>query len=357
MDTVTTLVGSGLSDPRGVAVDGAGNVYVADTYNNATKKWAAADGTTTTLVGPGLYDPFGVAVDGAGNVYIADTFNNAIKELPRAFVDSTPRLAGCGAGGRCIAPRAAGHRQPGRPLCAVLRPALAHRHRGHQRNSGARPSCKIPKRRAAGTAPHQPAWTTNPCQTQGGPVRVWLHFRSEDRVESASSLTFSGSQGQGDTVCMSTEPHRADAELGPSVTLGVFGSGLVQFMVSTSAMNLERLRSYRRSLEEISAANLISEDMGRAGESCHVADFWPRGGRRPNVRTLGCKSFMNPSAESLHLARLLDWRGATRSRWKSTRRSQKVWTKLDSDISSPFGVMRGGDRGGSSHPNCASSIL
>src|SRR5208337_4417372 len=37
---VTTLVGSGLNEPYGVAVDGVGNVYIADSGNNAIKKWA-----------------------------------------------------------------------------------------------------------------------------------------------------------------------------------------------------------------------------------------------------------------------------------------------------------------------------
>jgi DNA-binding beta-propeller fold protein YncE len=77
---VTTLVSSGLNQPYGVAVDGAGNVYIADTYNNAIKEWVAASGTVTNLVSSGLNQPYGVAVDGAGNVYIADTYNNAIKE-------------------------------------------------------------------------------------------------------------------------------------------------------------------------------------------------------------------------------------------------------------------------------------
>ena len=69
-----------------MAVDGAGNVYIADTSNNAIKEWNAATNTVTTLVSSGLSYPSGVAVDGAGNVYIADTYNSAIKELPRAFV-------------------------------------------------------------------------------------------------------------------------------------------------------------------------------------------------------------------------------------------------------------------------------
>jgi len=46
----------------------------------------------------GLYRPEAVAVDGKGNVYIADTYNNAIKELPYAFVDPTSRLESAAAG-------------------------------------------------------------------------------------------------------------------------------------------------------------------------------------------------------------------------------------------------------------------
>ncbi len=97
-NTVTTLIGSGLNTPCGVAVDGAGNVYIADTYNWAVKQWAAPNGPVTTLVGSGLISPGGVAVDGAGNVYIADTGNEAIEELPRAFVDPTPRMEPSAAG-------------------------------------------------------------------------------------------------------------------------------------------------------------------------------------------------------------------------------------------------------------------
>ena len=75
----TNLVSSGLSLPQAVAVDGAGNVYLADTSDNAIKKWTATNNTVTTLVS-GLNGPAGVAVDSAGNVYIADTGNNALKK-------------------------------------------------------------------------------------------------------------------------------------------------------------------------------------------------------------------------------------------------------------------------------------
>ncbi len=79
-NTVTTLVSSGLFLPRGVAVDSAGNVYIADSENYEVKEWIAASNTVITLVSSGLSEPQGVAVDGAGNVYIADTDNYAIKE-------------------------------------------------------------------------------------------------------------------------------------------------------------------------------------------------------------------------------------------------------------------------------------
>jgi sugar lactone lactonase YvrE len=77
---LTTLVSSGLCYPSGVAADGAGNVYIADTGNNAIKVWNAASGTVSSLVSSGLNEPLGVAVDGAGNVYIADTQNWSVKK-------------------------------------------------------------------------------------------------------------------------------------------------------------------------------------------------------------------------------------------------------------------------------------
>ncbi|MEI6078908.1 MAG: BACON domain-containing carbohydrate-binding protein, partial [Verrucomicrobiota bacterium] len=90
---ITTLVSSGLSLPYGVAVDGAGNVYIADTYNNAIKVWKAADSNVTTLVSSGLSSPRGVAVDSAGNIYIADTDNNAIKKWTATNGTVTPLVS------------------------------------------------------------------------------------------------------------------------------------------------------------------------------------------------------------------------------------------------------------------------
>jgi NHL repeat len=69
-------LGSGFSAPRGVAVDGSGNVFVADTGNSAVKEILAAGGyTTVKTLGSGFSGPVGgpvgVAVDGSGNVFVA----------------------------------------------------------------------------------------------------------------------------------------------------------------------------------------------------------------------------------------------------------------------------------------------
>jgi len=77
--TVSPLVSSGLSGPQGVAVDGAGNVYIADSGNNAIKKWSTGTQQVSTLVS-GLNAPAGVAVSSTGNVYFADQKNNAVKK-------------------------------------------------------------------------------------------------------------------------------------------------------------------------------------------------------------------------------------------------------------------------------------
>jgi sugar lactone lactonase YvrE len=96
---VTTLVSTGLYQPYGVAVDGSGNVYIADTVNNAIKEWSAATQQVTTLVS-GLNFPRDVAVDNSGNVYIADFGNNAIKEWSAATQQVTT-LVSAGLSGPC----------------------------------------------------------------------------------------------------------------------------------------------------------------------------------------------------------------------------------------------------------------
>jgi sugar lactone lactonase YvrE len=100
-----TGAGATFAFPQGVAIDSAGNAYVSDTANHVIRKIAPGGGVTTlagqagnsgTLDGTGAaaqFDgPTGIAVDSAGNVYVADTYNSTIRKISPAGVVST--LAG-----------------------------------------------------------------------------------------------------------------------------------------------------------------------------------------------------------------------------------------------------------------------
>jgi hypothetical protein len=90
--------------PSGVvATDNAGNIYIADTDNDTIRKVVSSTGVVTTLAGSAgvsgsangtgtaaLFNkPSGVAVDSAGNVYVADTLNNTLRMVTSAGVVST----------------------------------------------------------------------------------------------------------------------------------------------------------------------------------------------------------------------------------------------------------------------------
>jgi sugar lactone lactonase YvrE len=127
---ITTIAGTGdagytgdghsasaatLSNPSGVALDGAGNLYIADTANNAVRKITAATGIITTVAGTGapgyvaaqdggpaalaeLNGPASVALDAAGNLYIADTYNQRIRRVD-ALTGEITTVAGNGTAG------------------------------------------------------------------------------------------------------------------------------------------------------------------------------------------------------------------------------------------------------------------
>lgn len=82
-----TMVGSGYNTPAGVAVDATGNVYVADTFDRTVFK--ITPGGTQTMMGSGLISPAAVAVDAAGDVYITDSASDAVYEVTPSGIQST----------------------------------------------------------------------------------------------------------------------------------------------------------------------------------------------------------------------------------------------------------------------------
>ncbi len=99
-----------LNSPSGVALDGAGNLYIADTGNNVVRKVIASTGMITTVAGnPGgtllgdhgpatlatLNNPWGVTLDAAGNLFIADTGNHRIRRVD-AVTGTITTVAGNG---------------------------------------------------------------------------------------------------------------------------------------------------------------------------------------------------------------------------------------------------------------------
>jgi sugar lactone lactonase YvrE len=172
--------------PNGVTVDAAGNVYVADTYNDTIRQITAA-GVVTTLAGSagisGATDltgatalfnqPCGIAVDAAGNIYVADTGNGTIRKIaPGGVVRTVAGAAGIAGWGDGMGNRALFNQPRGLVVDATGNVFVADTGNGTLRKIAADGTVTTPALAAGATGPTTPptsGGTTTPASGTGSP--------------------------------------------------------------------------------------------------------------------------------------------------------------------------------------------
>jgi uncharacterized protein (TIGR03437 family) len=110
------LSAANFRSPSGIAIDSSGNLYIADSGNNAIRKYTASTATVSTLAGTGplnagysgdggpaikatLKAPSSIALDSQGNVYVADTGNHAIRKISGGIITTVAGTVGAGFSG------------------------------------------------------------------------------------------------------------------------------------------------------------------------------------------------------------------------------------------------------------------
>lgn len=74
--------------PTGIAIDSAGNFYVAEVEGNSRVQIFSSSGQFLSLLTRGLRGPHGLAFDSTGSLYVADTINNVVRKFRLADTDS-----------------------------------------------------------------------------------------------------------------------------------------------------------------------------------------------------------------------------------------------------------------------------
>ena len=93
-DTVTLVDTNGLALPVGLALDSAGDIFTGDADNHAVEEWSAATSSLSTVVSVGSGTPAGVALDAMTNVYIADFTDSSIEKWTAATSNLSTLISG-----------------------------------------------------------------------------------------------------------------------------------------------------------------------------------------------------------------------------------------------------------------------
>ena len=70
--------------PYALALDSAGNIYVANQGSNTVTKYAPAGGAATLTISAGISTPFALALDSAGNIYVANYSSNTVTKYAQS---------------------------------------------------------------------------------------------------------------------------------------------------------------------------------------------------------------------------------------------------------------------------------